>query len=184
MAYKNDIPLPDDKINISQADLRNNFNAIKTLVDINHETFDLAQQGKHVKVDLTNQAGGVPTSAANEVALYSNAGALCASVNGGAEIDVSTATLAAIGRCKLLCGLEVKWGTGTINNGSATVVTTFAAAFATSCYTVLITNTSTTVVGNQYSFILAVTAKTTTDFTVSRSTNNSTCGFQYIALGI
>jgi hypothetical protein len=48
MVYKPDIPKATDRLDTaSQVDLLNNFAAIKTLFDVNHVTFDDANQGKH-----------------------------------------------------------------------------------------------------------------------------------------
>lgn len=48
MAYKPNIPQSTDRLdNVSQADLLGNFGAIKTFIDVNHVTFDTANQGKH-----------------------------------------------------------------------------------------------------------------------------------------
>lgn len=53
MAYKPNIPQPTDRLDTaSQIDLLNNFTGIKTLFDVNHVTFDLANQGKHKFVTL------------------------------------------------------------------------------------------------------------------------------------
>jgi hypothetical protein len=48
MVYKPDIPKSTDRLDTaSQVDLLTNFAAIKTLFDVNHVTFDQANQGKH-----------------------------------------------------------------------------------------------------------------------------------------
>jgi len=183
MAYKNDSPKATDKINVSQLDIKNNFAEIKTLVDVNHETFGDAEQGKHVKVDLTDQTASPPTSAAGEVTLYSNAGELCLSKDGGAEIDITTATLAATGRCKLPCGLEMKWGTGSITSGASTATITFAAAFTNNCYSIQITPTSFT--GDARDYVISAKSLTKTGCTPTRSTGytGTTANFNWVAIG-
>jgi len=184
VAYKNNIPQPGDKKNETQLDLLNNFAAIKTLVDINHETFDITNQGKHLKVDLTNQTAAPPTSAANEVTLYSNAGQLCLSNNGGAEVDVTTATIAATGRCKLPCGLEMKWGSGTLGATVTDVVVPFAAAFTANCFNVQLT-TSNRASTEERDWIISAANLTAANFTVLRSShwNGNIVTFTWLAIG-
>ena len=45
MAFQNNKPNASDFLSQSQDDILNNFGAIKTLVDVNHVTFDAADQG-------------------------------------------------------------------------------------------------------------------------------------------
>jgi hypothetical protein len=60
MAYSNQIPQATDRINDSQLALLNNFIAIDSLVAVNHEPFNSANQGKHKFITLTDQTGTVP----------------------------------------------------------------------------------------------------------------------------
>ena len=69
MAYNNAIPQANQPLNTSQADILANFAAIKTLVDINHVTFDIPDQGKHKHVSFPLQSAA-PVFAANETGLY------------------------------------------------------------------------------------------------------------------
>lgn len=69
MAYNNAIPQPTDKLRNSQPDLLGNFQAIKTLVDVNHVTFDVADQGKHKFVTFPVQSPA-PTFLTGEEGLY------------------------------------------------------------------------------------------------------------------
>lgn len=69
MAYNNNTPLANQRLNATQAPIKDNFAGIKTLVDVNHETFDIADQGKHKFLQMPEQ-GAAPTTAANEGGLY------------------------------------------------------------------------------------------------------------------
>jgi hypothetical protein len=69
MAYNQSIPQPSDKLRNSQSDLLANFAAIKTLVDINHVTFDVADQGKHKFITFPQQ-GSTPSFLSGEMGLY------------------------------------------------------------------------------------------------------------------
>lgn len=71
MAYDQTIPKATDRLKDSQPQLLANFAAIKTLVDINHVTFDDASgdQGKHKWVSFPSQ-GSAPVFLAGEEGLY------------------------------------------------------------------------------------------------------------------
>jgi hypothetical protein len=56
MAYNNAIPQPTDQIKNSQSQILSNFQGIKTLIDVDHVTFDLANQGKHNHVTMPVQS--------------------------------------------------------------------------------------------------------------------------------
>lgn len=70
MAYNNAIPQATDRLKDSQSDLLGNFQAIKTLIDINHVTFDTPDQGKHKSVMMPDQAGGLPVFGAGECGFF------------------------------------------------------------------------------------------------------------------
>lgn len=59
MAYNNNIPQPTDLISVSQGDLLNNFQAIQTLIGVNHVNFNTSDQGKHMWVTFPQQ-GAIP----------------------------------------------------------------------------------------------------------------------------
>jgi hypothetical protein len=69
MAYNPAIPNAPDKPKNSQPQLKDNFTGIKTLIDINHVTFDLADQGKHAKVTMPVQTAA-PVVLAGEGCIY------------------------------------------------------------------------------------------------------------------
>ena len=121
MAYNANIPQATDKLINSQADIKDNFTAINTLVNVNHIGFDVANSGKHLNVDLPNSATH-PLVAATELLLYNfvnptttvnelyvkKAGALGVA---GTAITARGGTTA--GWTYLPSGLLVKWGTNT-----------------------------------------------------------------------
>ena len=78
MAYKNNIPQPTDRLKDSQGDILNNFAGIKTAWDINHVTFDDADEGKHKFITFPAQ-GAAPTFGATENGLYNRASTISAS---------------------------------------------------------------------------------------------------------
>ncbi len=72
MSYQQNIPAATDVKSQSQADIQGNFQAIKTLIDVNHVTFGAANQGKHDKVSfpLTSTSPVAPVFLATEEGLY------------------------------------------------------------------------------------------------------------------
>lgn len=70
MAYQQNKPQANDKLKNSQADLLGNFQALKTLIDINHETFGSADEGKHKFVTFPPQSSD-PGVLGSDFYLYS-----------------------------------------------------------------------------------------------------------------
>lgn len=63
------IPAPQDFLDESQPEIKDNFSSIKTLVDVNHETFSSANYGKHRQVTLVKRNNG-DTTGVDEVGLF------------------------------------------------------------------------------------------------------------------
>lgn len=55
MAYLNNIPQATQQINSTQPQIQGNFGDIKTLIDVDHETFGSANEGMHKYVHLPVQ---------------------------------------------------------------------------------------------------------------------------------
>lgn len=74
MSFNPNIPLVTDKMLASQPQLRANFQQMNTVFGENHATFtsDSTIRGMHNELSLYQQAGD-PTTAANQVALYTKA---------------------------------------------------------------------------------------------------------------
>lgn len=72
MAYNPNIPQPTDQLSQSQSDILNNFQALQTLIDVNHVDFASSDQGKHKWVTFPVQTPSPPIAfGAGELALYS-----------------------------------------------------------------------------------------------------------------
>src|ERR1700679_3027455 len=69
MAYNANIPQAGDLISQSQGDILANFQAIQTLVDVNHVDFASGDQGKHKFVTFPTQ-NPAPTFSPTEMGLY------------------------------------------------------------------------------------------------------------------
>lgn len=119
MAYNNAIPQATDRISQSQPQILANFQAISTLINVNHENFDIASQGKHKFLQMPEQAGD-PATIANEVALYSKQG----TINNVAELFFKRESNGTVinftesgqdikGWARLPSGILIKWGDDT-----------------------------------------------------------------------
>jgi len=143
MPFNENIPQSTDIPATSQAQLLANFKAIKTLVDVNHDTFSAADEGKHKFANFPEQ-GVNPATAVNEVALFSRESTL----TGISELCVRNEnngtiyefTSRGVSWTRLPSGILLKWGIATAD-GDSTVTFPVAAnipAFTT-CYSVQLT---------------------------------------------
>lgn len=194
MSYTYNKPDAGDTISASQSVLKDNFTAIKTLVDVNHVTFDLADQGKHTYVTMPQQTS-FPTIGATEWSMFSasdgtntqlylrnnsSAGTIAA------DTPITKATKASPGECYLPCGIRMKWGTGSISGGSSTasavwgVGTDFSNLYN---ITFSISTTYTSAYDNR-DYHLAMTG-TVSGWNVARSStyNGAPVSFYYLAIG-
>lgn len=137
MAYDPNIPQATDLLSQSQSDIQSNFAALKVLIDINHETFGNAQEGKHKYVELPVQTPSPPIAfAAGEVALYSFLNATTTKnelyinkTNQATVVQVpatasilstnSNPGLNVAGWTYLPSGILMKWGSGSANGNTA-----------------------------------------------------------------
>jgi hypothetical protein len=75
MAYNANIPQPADQLSQSQPQLLANFQAISTLINVNHNDFSSPNQGKHFFVEFPVQSGDQVTIA-SEMGMYAKTSAL------------------------------------------------------------------------------------------------------------
>jgi len=186
MAYSESIPQSGHKLSRSQADLLNNFIALKTAFEINHEDFNAAGQGKHIHTTYPVQVAA-PTTAADEVAVYckDNAGGDPALFyrpeSDGTEIELTAATKNAKGYTILPSGIMIKWGSGTVGiNGSDTESYEATDAFTT------VYNASVTLDGaSGMDKALFVTSFTTTQISVYNANGSGgTRTYYYFVIGV
>lgn len=143
MTYNPSIPQSTDLISQSQSQILTNFSQANTAFSVDHTAFDVvSNQGKHKKVTLVEQSD--PVTSANEMALYSKDLAAVTTLymrkeSNGTVIQMSAQdpTIASSGSTFLPGGIIMKWGnTGVVSDNS---VVTFASAFPTACWGVVIT---------------------------------------------
>ena len=188
MAYKSTSPAAADLLSQSQDDILNNFGAIKTLVDINHVTFDAANQGKHNFIQFPVQAP-VPTTGAGEVGFYSQTSAISGNPelvfthqNAGSTYEFTSAVKNATGYAMLPSGIIFKWGSGTVN-ANTTAVATFSAAAGVPTFTTVYNAQATRVGSSGSTGVLYVQSFTTTTITVF-NTADDTKTFYYSIIGV
>jgi hypothetical protein len=145
MAYNANKPDAGDLLSQSQNDLKDNFTALKTLIDVNHETFAHASEGKHKHVTFPIQ-GAAPSTAADEVALYSkdnasgNPALYYRPESDGTEVEISSGKAQANGYQRFASGAMMKWGAGTVAQGAGTSDIEFDSTVAfTTVYSVTVT---------------------------------------------
>jgi hypothetical protein len=184
MAYQSTKPLANDKLSTSQGDIAGNFTEINTYVNVDHEAFNIANQGKHKRVFFTQQAAD-PATGATEAALYTKdsvvpgtAGLFYRPPNSGTPIELTYALKATPGYTILPSGIWMAWGTGVAAGGIGAI--TFAhlpgLQFPTACVSALITN-----VGNANS-VWINTVLAATGFGIGTYPANAT-NVNYLAIG-
>ena len=121
MAYNPNIPQPTDQLSISQGDLLGNFQALQTLIDVNHVDFADADMGKHKWVSLPQQAGA-PGTTNTELALYTAISPTSGTPElfiqrpaNGAFINFTEAVGAPNGWTRLPSAILLKWGSAGAN---------------------------------------------------------------------
>jgi hypothetical protein len=142
MAYNPLIPQPGDKLKDSQPQIQDNFAQIKTVIDINHDTFGSVTQGKHKFVTMPTQPAA-PVTAAGEGDLYTKLSALSGvpelffrRQSAGTELEFTAADLTASpGWAKLPCGLIIQWGLSAINPVAYNIA--FPKTFPTACFGIM-----------------------------------------------
>lgn len=203
MAYNNAITAANDLLSQSQDDILQNFQAIQTLIEVNHETFGAADEGKHKFVTFPIQVAD-PATALDEVALYSKDNAAGDPALffkpenqgvGATEYDFTTSTAhpSVTGECGFPCGIVMKWGIGVATGGGAGALNTFINPFTDGVggnaapYSVVITEISPA--ANTHNFVQVVNGSVLATGASFRATsfdgngNNSTVPIYYVAFG-
>lgn len=204
MAYNANIPMPTDQLSQSQADLLGNFQALSTLINVNHVDFASADQGKHKWVTFPVQAGSPPIAfGAGEVALYSFLNPITSQnelyVNKTNQATVTqipgTASILSVtsnpgnnvsGWTYLPSGILLKWGNSTAT-GSTVINFPVAATIPvfTNVMSVLVTPFAAG--GADSNIAVRISSFTNTTMTVYGSpritSGAAAAGFQYLAIG-
>ena len=192
MSFQNNIPLATDTVSKSQADILGNFAAIKTLVDVNHDTFGSATEGKHKYVSFPVQAAA-PAFAAGEDGIYNKAYATTGknesyihsqTFAGTSDIPFTASILSQAtpalntnGWTYLPSGIIMRWES-VAGNGLSTVTLSPGYPAFSAIFTVLVTPYSSSVTDDNFSVRL-VSIDNTTQFKLyfsSRTTSAAAAG--------
>lgn len=193
MAYNANIPQPNDLISQSQADLLNNFQALQTLIDVNHVDFASADQGKHKFVEMPVQSVA-PVFAAGEVGLYnllygvSGVNEMFVKNQAGQATPFTAVSKTTPGWAWLPCGLLIKWGADTANG---LTTNTFPVGVNIPAFTQILTMQITTGYpsasdGNGFvrlNNFVAPWTQFTTYGSQRTTTTNQAVAFTYLAIG-
>ena len=194
MAFNPAIPQPTDKHSTSQNDILQNFTTLNTAWEINHEGFDLVNQGKHNFVSLPEQVAA-PATAVNEGAVYSKQSALTTATelffrreNSGAQIEFTGVLGATPGWTILPSGIILKWGSATCT-GADTVTFPVAGTIPVITTVLAVMLTPLNAGAGDIDATVRLRAHAAgTGFDVYASTRTATgaaaCTFEYLAIGI
>lgn len=154
MAYTENIPQSGDNPSDSQPLILANFEAISSLVEVNHVGFNTGDSGKHNFMQMPEQ-GSAPTTAANEGALYTKEVSGATELffrreSDGSELQLTGAeTSGANGFFEFPGGIKLIWGTATTIS-VATDIT--IATSLTTLYSAVFTRTQATAPGTDMVF--------------------------------
>ena len=127
MAYDENTPANSgEDPSASQPKITANFQAIKTVVEINHEAFNDADEGKHKFLQMPDQTSA-PATAANEGGLYTKdstgTNLFFREESSGDELQLTNAfTAAATGNIIIPGGIRLSWGQVTMTTSPSSTV--------------------------------------------------------------
>lgn len=195
MAYQANKPQPTDRLKDSVADLEGNFQALKTLVDVNHGTFGSINEGKHEFVTFPEQGAAPAVPGGTDVNMYlavsagsSNANDFFIQRSAGADVPFSAALKLNNGWTYLPSGIIMQWGNGSAGvSGSGSTTQSFIFTFPTNCLSVQLTPFTGGTVADQNTFVQLISRANNqfTYFYSGRTTANapSVVQFTWLAIG-
>jgi hypothetical protein len=186
MAYNNNIPQPTDQISVSQGQILDNFEAISTLIDVNHVGFNLGDQGKHTFVTMVDQTSVMLPFINSEVGLYNVVDATTSinqlfisyvnSASTRKQYPISASILStnaspatnSNGWAYLPSGVLLKWGYQIIPGGNSAIpINAIGPAYTINVFNVQMTPGNVAAVGSY------VRSATTAAINVTGANNNS-----------
>lgn len=193
LAYNSLIPQATDKPKDSQSQLLANFGGIKTLVDINHVTFDDPDEGKHKFVTFPRQ-GAAPATAATDFAVYSKLSTLGAletelfvrRQNSGTEYEFTSSLQTNDGWTRLPSGILIKWGRSS-GSGLATYTWPVAATIPvfSTCFNVQVSTEDGTIGdGNKMATLRVFTALDVSLYCGQRTVASSPTSVTYTVFAV
>lgn len=200
MSYTYNKPDAGDTISSSQSVIKDNFTAIKGLIDVNHLTFGDPSEGKHKYVTMPIQTS-LPTVSTTEWGFFvasdgTNPQVYLRNNSSGVidltkDITLTSATKANPGWCMLPCGIIMKWGTGSItagySGGSGTATDLIYGTGIPTITTLLNANVTVSGTGRLsvgYGGAFSEVAHTVTVYAYSLNSSSNTASFNYLLLGV
>jgi len=182
MAYSSDIPQANDDPSQSQSQLLGNFQAINTFFSVNHVAPNDGDEGKHKWVSLPEQ-GAAPSTAVNEIALYSKEVSSTTQLfyrkeADGAEVQLTGNSTPSTNGQVFVGGITIKWGT--LSGGSSVV--TFSTPFSSSIFNISVTTVA-PVASNLNTFGVVNGSATVNGFTIFGS-GTPPSSFYWMAIGV
>ncbi len=179
ITYNNNIPLATNSPSVDQPNMKINTNAIDTLLQVDHISFNTTNSGKHAQVTLPNPLVADPTLTGTAGEIYTKAISAAAQLffankNGPIQLTGLTTVATANGYITLPGGIIIKWGTAT--GSSAGSANTFPVAFPANCFSIVFTPQGATPRSE------GITNVTRTGFTCYLSTSTPSSVY-YIAVG-
>lgn len=183
MAYNSNIPQPTDQINVSQADILNNFTALGAIMQVDNGVYLLPENA----VD--------PTTAANQAAFYAKEQDSSTHLFWRKESDGTVVSMTGrrssvskdAGWTMLPSGVVIKMGSVSVNNAQTPLFSTFAATapIYTEVPSVMVTINNSAAIA----YSVKVHTITTTGFTVMVLTSAGTIPgvnveVDFVAIGI
>lgn len=149
--WNGNIPQPTDQLNNSQPQLLQNFQAIETLISVNHFDFGTANQGKHTQVTLPENVAPINT-AIDQANIYSQLSTLTNTTelfwqreNNGERIEWTASSATLPGWMRLPSGMLIKWGRSNSTGTGFAVVFPVAATipvFTTALFVMVTTDSN------------------------------------------
>lgn len=168
-----------------QGPMQTNFSNINMYLQVDHSDPAATNAGQHEQVTFaTNNVPALPTPTFGG----NNIGVLFTNTVAGGTVDQlfyyagssgqssSQYTAASTGSTFLLGGMILKWGSGAISSSGTTNM--FAGEFPNACFAVIICSRD-----GAFKDQMAVTAKSTSQFTGTRTVGSGSTGIYYIAIG-
>jgi hypothetical protein len=193
VSYNPSIPQPTDIPANSQPQLLANFQAINTLVDVNHVAFDQPDQGKHKWVSFPDQLLAVPTTLNTEIALFSATNVDTGKIelnlvrqNNGDVIPFTATGGTVNGWTMLPSGILMKWGTSAVSGGVGSLNANAFGKLFTQLYFVMVSNGASTM---DNTYVSGGAILTPTTFRIVCQQRNTTgvplaANVKWIAIGV
>lgn len=176
--YNNGIPAANNNPSTDQPNMKTNTDAIDTLLQVDHVSFNTASGGTHKQI--TFSSNNVPVPPVSPPILFTNNVAATPHLffySGNAAHSSDQYVAAATGSTFLLGGIILKWGVQVAANNNTTV--TFTSAFPNNCWSVVVSGGA--AAGTQPTVNINTGSLSVSGFTIKMA--NGPSDVFYIAIG-